>query len=98
MNIFNELERINFLRDLGDKVEIFTTTCSHIVPKIGLKFFITEEMQNPCFQNTGANTIWYSTWSQINDLLEENGISIPEEIIPCRTCNGSLCRFWCPKH
>ncbi|MCX6744756.1 MAG: hypothetical protein NTX82_04495 [Candidatus Parcubacteria bacterium] len=102
MNVFDELERITNMRDLGDSVVIETTDnrthTAHTVPKTGLKFCILEEMQTFCFQNTGANTIWYSTWSQISDQLEAKGINIPEEIKPCRTCDGTRCRFWCTKH
>ncbi|OGY42222.1 MAG: hypothetical protein A2Y67_01755 [Candidatus Buchananbacteria bacterium RBG_13_39_9] len=98
MGFLKELEPITKMRDLGDDIEIITLNSSHKVPKSKLRFLIAEELQLPFFQNSGANTICLSTWRQIQDLMTENGISLPETVSPCHKCNGTQCRFWCPKH
>lgn len=98
MYFLSELEEIKKMRDIGDEVEIQTTRRNYLVPKTSLKFYINDEIQIPHFQNSGANTICYSTWEQIKELMETNNIKLPDAISPCHNCDGKHCRFWCPKH
>lgn len=106
MCFLSELEQIKGMRDLGDVVEIQTITMvksqtishAHSVPKLDLRFLIADELQIPYLQNSGHNTICLSTWKQVQDLMEENGIELPESVSPCHTCDGRQCRFWCTKY
>lgn len=92
-----DMENIDRMRDLGEKVKVITTEENHEVLKNDLRFFIAGELGFPVFQNSGANTICGSTWKQLWDLLGKNSIIIPDEIIPCHTCDGSRCRD-CDRH
>jgi len=94
-SFLEQLQPIQGIEDLGDKVEITTSHFRYRILKSRLKIEITSELQNYCFQNSGADTIWGPTWEQTLAWMKEKNVILPEAVSPCNGCDSTKCQMWC---